>query len=78
MRYDEETAAEAREREELEAGYEHLFKEVISGSIQHGLPMPWEKEYRDLLRACVEARSTEPIDRYIEDLMDSLPGATIH
>ena len=78
MKYDEETQAEALERAELEAGYRHLFKDDIAGVIQPDLPLPWTQEYRDLLRACIEAKSLDPIDEYVKAELAKRPGATIH
>ena len=78
MKYDEETKAEALERTELEAGYLYLFKDDIAASIQMDLPLPWTQEYRDLLRACIAAKSRDPIAQYIEAELAKRPGATIH
>ena len=76
-KYDEETVEEGQERLRLEMQYERLFGERLAGTIWFGLPQPWTDEYRDLIRACVEAESTEPMVEYLKSIGDGEQEAPV-
>ena len=71
LKYAEETVEEGQERLRLEMQYERLTGERLAGTIWFDLPKPWTSEYRDLIRACVEAGSDEPIVQYLKRIGDS-------
>lgn len=77
FKYDEETVEEGQERFRLEMQYERLFGERLAGTINFCLPQPWTSEYRDLIRACVEAESQAPMVEYLKSIGSDQEGPVV-
>ena len=61
-----ETPEQAQEREYLVQRFYELFGERLPAVVL-GYPPPWSEEYRELLRAAVEAKDRAVFDAYLEE-----------